>query len=735
MLIYFSFFIFFQFFDPYSSAKAYFPFQQDSGANKIVSVEAEHYSGSTRSADGHEWQLISGGGYSGGAAMQALPEDTAGYASGYAQSSPRLDYEVEFVGTGTHYLWVLGLGTSSYSDSLHVGIDGAEVGTAANINRFSPLDTLLWSNKSSSVVRTLNVGSPGVHTINVWMRESGMVVDKLVLTTNPAYSPTGTGPTESQTNGTVTVAAPSISPNGGTFSGPVTVTLATATVGAEIHYTLNGTAPTLGSAVYRQPIVLSVSAGLKAAAFLDGYTPSAVTGAGFVIGTPPPVLEPIGDKTVTEEQNISFTVTASEAGSGTPTLSADLSDLPVGAAFTASGAGTGVFSWTPQAGDAVNSPYGVTFTANGSVDPQLTDSETIFITVNAAASGSAASYTFQQDSGANKIVSVEAEHYSGSTRSADGHEWQLISGGGYSGGAAMQALPEDTAGYASGYAQSSPRLDYEVEFVGTGTHYLWVLGLGTSSYSDSLHVGIDGAEVGTAANINRFSPLDTLLWSNKSSSVVRTLNVGSPGVHTINVWMRESGMVVDKLVLTTNPAYSPTGTGPTESQTSGTVTVAAPSISPNGGTFSGPVTVTLATATVGAEIHYTLDGTAPTLGSAVYSQPFVLSASAGLKAAAFLDGYTPSAVTGAGFVIGTPPPVLEPIGDKTVTEEQNISFTVTASEAGSGTPTLSADLSDLPVGAAFTDIGRRHGCIQLDAAGRRCCEQSLRRHLHGDRIR
>ena len=48
-----------------------------------------------------------------------------------------------------------------------------------------------------------------------------------------------------------------------------------------------------------------------------------------------------------------------------------------------------------------------------------------------------------------------------------------------------------------------------------------------------------------------------------------TLNVGSPGVHTINVWMRESGMVFDKLVLTTNPAYRPTGTGPTESQTSG----------------------------------------------------------------------------------------------------------------------------------------------------------------------
>ena len=208
----------------------------------------------------------------------------------------------------------------------------------------------------------------------------------------------------------------------------------------------------------------------------------------------------------------------------------------------------------------------MTFTAASGADPQLTDSETIFITVNAAGS---ASYFFQQDGGANKIVSIEAEHYEQSTRSAGGHEWQLITGGGYSGGAAMQALPEDTLGYYSGYVSSSPRLDYRVEFVGTGTHYLWVLGLGASIKSDSLHVGMDGAEVGTAANMSSFTPINTLVWSGMSGSAVSQLNVATAGVHTINVWMRESGMVFDKLVLTTNPAYVPTGAGPTESTANG----------------------------------------------------------------------------------------------------------------------------------------------------------------------
>ena len=57
-------------------------------------------------------------------------------------------------------------------------------------------------------MRTLNIPSVGVHTINVWMRESGMVFDKLVLTKEASYVPSGTGPAESPTDGLPTVATP-----------------------------------------------------------------------------------------------------------------------------------------------------------------------------------------------------------------------------------------------------------------------------------------------------------------------------------------------------------------------------------------------------------------------------------------------------------------------------------------------------------------------------------------------
>jgi hypothetical protein len=36
-----------------------------------------------------------------------------------------------------------------------------------------------------------------MHTVSLWMREDGFSVDKLVLTTDAAYVPTGTGPAES----------------------------------------------------------------------------------------------------------------------------------------------------------------------------------------------------------------------------------------------------------------------------------------------------------------------------------------------------------------------------------------------------------------------------------------------------------------------------------------------------------------------------------------------------------
>jgi hypothetical protein len=79
--------------------------------------------------------------------------------------------------------------------------------------------------------------------------------------------------------------------------------------------------------------------------------------------------------------------------------------------------------------------------------------------------------------------------------------------------------------------------------------------------------------------------------------------------------------------------------------------MAAPLITPNGGKFSQPVSVTLATTTVGAVIRYTVDGSEPTTASTKYTEPFTVSVSSLVKAKAFANGLAESATTSAAFTL------------------------------------------------------------------------------------
>ncbi len=86
-------------------------------------------------------------------------------------------------------------------------------------------------------------------------------------------------------------------------------------------------------------------------------------------------------------------------------------------------------------------------------------------------------------------------------------------------------------------------------------------------------------------------------------------------------------------------------------------TVVTPTINPNGGSFTDSVQVRLDCATVGATIHYTLNGDEPTASSTVYGAPFTLINSSTVKAKAFKAGSSDSGVTKAGFTIGPRPKV------------------------------------------------------------------------------
>ncbi len=100
------------------------PFQQDPGPDGIVSMEAENFDENIPNPP-HDWIFVTEpAGFSGDGAMQSTPVDPLGGAgndTGYVDNSPRLDYEVNFVKAGTHYIWIRGYGQDGNSDSCHAG--------------------------------------------------------------------------------------------------------------------------------------------------------------------------------------------------------------------------------------------------------------------------------------------------------------------------------------------------------------------------------------------------------------------------------------------------------------------------------------------------------------------------------------------------------------------------------------------------------------------------------------
>jgi alpha-tubulin suppressor-like RCC1 family protein len=85
----------------------------------------------------------------------------------------------------------------------------------------------------------------------------------------------------------------------------------------------------------------------------------------------------------------------------------------------------------------------------------------------------------------------------------------------------------------------------------------------------------------------------------------------------------------------------------------GVGTVATPTFSPTPGTFTTAPTVTLASATTGAEIRYTLDGSDPGLQSPIFASPFTVPATSTVKARAFKADMVASAIASASYTVNT----------------------------------------------------------------------------------
>jgi alpha-tubulin suppressor-like RCC1 family protein len=135
------------------------------------------------------------------------------------------------------------------------------------------------------------------------------------------------------------VGAPTVTPAPGTYNVAQSVTLGTATSGAAIYYTLNGTTPTSSSTPYTGAISISQTTTLKAIAIKAGLSDSNVVTAVYTLQVVMPAFTPV-PATYTSTQNVAMSTTTSGAeirytnDGSTPTQSSTLYTAPVAVTTT-----------------------------------------------------------------------------------------------------------------------------------------------------------------------------------------------------------------------------------------------------------------------------------------------------------------------------------------------------------------------------------------------------------------
>ena len=638
------------------------PFQQDSSNNGLVVMEAENHDGNTP-LSGRSWiEVFSPTGYSGTSAYQTQPTCCLKFTLDYASLSPRLDYQVNFTHTGTHYVWLYARGDTSANNSLHAGLDGAETTTASGIDIPAGAGWIWTTDRGSGLVATLEIVTPGVHTINVWMREDGAYIDKLLLTTNAAYVPTGLEPESPRGTGNQVPTADAGGPYGG-IQGSAILFDGSASFdpdGDALTYSWDFGDGNLGSGVSPShsyavagdyTVRLTVNDGTvnsppstttaNIASLSGNQVPTADAGGPYsgvegsaILFDGSASFDPDGDAltyswdfgdgnlgsgmspshsyAVAGDYTVRLTVNDGTVNSPSSTTTASISPLVINQPPSADAGGpySGVegsailfdgsasfdpdgdaltYSWdfgdgnlgsgmSPSHSYAVAGDYTVTLIVNDGMLGSLPANARV--TVSAINEGTGA---FEQDTGADGLVVMEAENHDGNTP-LSGRSWiEVFSPTGYSGTSAYQTQPTCCLKFTVDYASLSPRLDYQVNFTHTGTHYVWLYARGDTSANNSLHAGLDGAETTTASGIDIPAGAGWIWTTDRGSGLVATLEIVTPGVHTINVWMREDGAYIDKLLLTTNAAYVPTGLEPESPRGTGNQVPTADAGGPYGG--------------------------------------------------------------------------------------------------------------------------------------------------------
>jgi alpha-D-xyloside xylohydrolase len=159
-------------------------------ANSVVLIEAEGFATNLSPRSSHTWGLSNSvAGFSGSGYMEAAPNSGANITSGWFSSSPELDYSVQLTNGGAYYVWIRAYATADTDDSIHAGMDNVTNTADAITLAAAQYGAWSWTTNRMTGARPTVTGAAGPHTFQLWMREDGMRVDRVALTTDPNIQP------------------------------------------------------------------------------------------------------------------------------------------------------------------------------------------------------------------------------------------------------------------------------------------------------------------------------------------------------------------------------------------------------------------------------------------------------------------------------------------------------------------------------------------------------------------
>jgi Chitobiase/beta-hexosaminidase C-terminal domain/Bacterial Ig-like domain (group 2) len=186
-------------------------------------------------------------------------------ASGYSNSA---------VGSAVYTISVAAAGTPTFSPAAGTYTSAQTV----TISSATTGATIYYTSNGTAPTTSSTVYSG---TITVSASET---VEAIAVASG--YANSAVGSAVYTINASATAAAtPTFSPAAGTYTSAQTVTISSATTGATLYYTTNGTAPTTSSPVYSGPVTVSATETLEAIATASGYSTSAAGSAAYTIAS------------------------------------------------------------------------------------------------------------------------------------------------------------------------------------------------------------------------------------------------------------------------------------------------------------------------------------------------------------------------------------------------------------------------------------------------------------------